>query len=378
MSRIYRDSNGKEIFPFDVKKDFSFKKLSDLLKLKKSVKKLAGLMTTKYQGYDVNGHRGVAEGRYDGLSKEEANHMQHVSGANPNLKDLALPFTEFCKKNGIEPVMKIWIAPFTSFGYGFFDEMPAAYVLKYLDIATTLEFINIRLWTWKEGTQSIYEAVNGKLEHPAVLNTEVLKVERPDGAKIRVTVKNSGREKVEEFDRLIVTTPLDRFVDYSDASSEERSLFKKIIHEEYVDFLAKFPADGGPEISSYIFDNMVPERLGHAMVFYHRWHDLGKNCPCVVYALRNHKGESKVSYDYSIKTMEEDLQKCGFPAASRPIEWETYYCPHVSPADYAAGFYDKVDALQGKKNTYYAGEVMCFGDMEETCEVSKDLIGRFF
>jgi hypothetical protein len=34
--------------------------------------------------------------------------------------------------------------------------------------------------------------------------------------------------------------------------------------------------------------------------------------------------------------------------------------------------------LQGQKNTYYAGEVLGFGDMEETCEVSKDLIGRFF
>jgi hypothetical protein len=64
--------------------------------------------------------------------------------------------------------------------------------------------------------------------------------------------------------------------------------------------------------------------------------------------------------------------------ASRPIEWETYYCPHVSTKDYAAGWYDKLDKLQGVKNTYFGGEVLGFGDMEETCEVSKDLIGRFF
>jgi hypothetical protein len=93
--------------------------------------------------------------------------MKHVSGTNPNLKDLALPFSEFCKLNNVEPVMRIWIGPFTSFGYGFFDEMPAAYVMKYLDVTTTAEFVAIRLWTWKDGTQSIYEGVNKHLSHPA-------------------------------------------------------------------------------------------------------------------------------------------------------------------------------------------------------------------
>jgi hypothetical protein len=72
-------------------------------------------METKYAGYDVNGHRGVAEGRYDGLDKTYGNDMKHIEGTNENLKDLALPFTEFCKLNKVEPVMKIWIGPFTSF-----------------------------------------------------------------------------------------------------------------------------------------------------------------------------------------------------------------------------------------------------------------------
>ena len=40
MRRMYRDSSGKEIFPFDPKKDFSVKKTLDLLKLKSQMKKL--------------------------------------------------------------------------------------------------------------------------------------------------------------------------------------------------------------------------------------------------------------------------------------------------------------------------------------------------
>ena len=63
MRRMYRDSSGKEIFPFDPKKDFSVKKTLDLLRLKKQMKKLVEIMNTKYQGYDCYGHRGVAQGK---------------------------------------------------------------------------------------------------------------------------------------------------------------------------------------------------------------------------------------------------------------------------------------------------------------------------
>ena len=59
-------------------------------------------------------------------------------------------------------------------------------------------------------------------------------------------------------------------------------------------------------------------------------------------------------------------------------EKDWYYFPHVGTEDYQAGWYDKVEAMQGRRNTYYAGEVMSFGDMDETAEYSRELIERFF
>ena len=378
MRRMYRNRDGEEIFPFDIKKNTSPKKIRDLLKLKSQMKKLVKIMETKYQGYDCYGHVGVAKGEYNGLSKEVSRPLHRIKGKNPNLKDLALPFDQFCRLNGVEEVMKIWLGPYTSFGYGFFDEIPAAYVMKYLDTTTAIEFINMRLWTWKEGTQSIYEAANQKLKHPAVLNTEVVRIERPEEGGVIVTTRDAGGDSRQRFDKLIVTAPLDGFLHYADADEKEQELFSKIIHEKYVDFIAKFPEDEGPTISGYIFDNMTPDRLGHAMVYYHRWEDLEENCPCTVYALRNHMGSPDVSYEYTIKSMEKDMKKCGFPVEKRLFEQETYYCPHVSPADYADGWYDRLDELQGNKDTYYAGEILSFGDMEDTCASSRDIVGRFF
>ncbi|MBR3404544.1 MAG: hypothetical protein IKG91_04545, partial [Firmicutes bacterium] len=215
----------------------------------------------------------------------------------------------------------------------------------------------------------------------AHLCTEVVKVERPaegEEGKIKVTLKSEEGERVEEFDKLIVTTPLDWFAKFADAREEEKELFSKIIHEKYVDFIGKFEEKKGPTISGYIFDNMTPERLGHAMVYYHRWEDLEGDCPCTVYALRNHMGSEDAPYDYTIETMLDDMAKCGFEVKERLYEQESYYCPHVSPRDYADGWYDKLEAMQGKQNTFYGGEIISFGDMEDTCAASKDLIGRFF
>ena len=95
MRRMYRDAKGNEIFPFDPKKNPSIKKTKDLLRMKKQMKKLVEIMNTKYKGYDCYGHRGVAQGRYAGLSKEVPNALEHIEGENPTLKDLARPFDEF-------------------------------------------------------------------------------------------------------------------------------------------------------------------------------------------------------------------------------------------------------------------------------------------
>ena len=200
LNRNYKNSKGDVIEPFEPKKNIL--KIPRLLKMKKQVKKLGEILETKYKGYDVNGHRGVAQGRYDGFSQANSK-REPVSGENPNLKDLCLPFNQFCKLNGVELTQDIWIGPYTSFGYGYFDEIPAAYVLKYLDFQTCMNFVKINLWTWKNGTQYIWEQLNDHLKHPARLSAKIDKVERRDG-KVYVTVNG----QVEEYDKIIVTAPL--------------------------------------------------------------------------------------------------------------------------------------------------------------------------
>ncbi|MBQ5995586.1 MAG: FAD-dependent oxidoreductase [Clostridia bacterium] len=379
LNRNYKNAQGDVIEPFEPKKNIT--KIPRLLKMKKQIKILGELLETKYKGYDVNGHRGVAEGRYEGCSQKNAK-REPVSGVNPNLKDLALPFSEFCKMNGIELVQDVWIGPFTSFGYGYFDEIPAAYVLKYLDFQTCMNFVKVNLWTWKDGTQSIWEALNAHIKNPARLNSNIEKVERKDG-KVYVTVNG----EVEEFDKIIVTAPLyipnkrddgqKGMVEYFDARDDEKELFSKIDYERYDVLAVETKPEDHPEISYYVFENMTPQTLGHLMVYYRRWKDT-KDQVITTYSLRKHKDSKEIPYDECKKMVLDDLKTMHNPASNVVNEWSVYYFPHVFTKDYADGWYDKVEAMQGKYDTYYAGEIMSFGDMDETAEYSRELVDRFF
>ena len=379
LNRNYKNKEGKVIEPFEPKKNIL--KIPRLLRMKKQVKKLGELLETKYKGYDVNGHRGVAEGRYDGFSQANAK-REPVKGENPNLKDLCLPFDQFCKLNGVELTKDIWIGPYTSFGYGYFDEIPAAYVLKYLDFQTTMNFVKVNLWTWKNGTQYIWEQLNAHLKHPARLSSKIEKVERKDG-KVFVTVNG----EVEEYDKIIVTAPLYipnkradgqvGMVDYFDAREDEKELFSKIDYERYDVLAVETKPEDHPEISYYVFENMQKERLGHLMVYYRRWKDT-KDQVITTYALRKHKDTAEIPYDECRKMVLDDLKIMKNPASNVVNEWSVYYFPHVFSKDYAAGWYEKVEAMQGKYDTFYAGEIMSFGDMDETAEYSRELVERFF
>ncbi len=368
LNRNYKDSKGNVIEPFEPRKNPL--RIPHLMKMKKQVKKLGEILETKYRGYDINGHRGVAEGRYDGYAVTPG--REKVSGVNENLKDLALPFKEFCEMNGVELTQEIWIGPYTSFGYGYFDEIPAAYVLKYLDFQTTMNFVNINLWTWQNGTQFIWESLNDKLKNHARLNSNITKVERKDG-KVYVTVNGT----VEEYDKLIVTAPLQFFPDYADAREDEKEFFSKIDYERYDVLAVETKPEDHPEISYYVFDNMTPERLGHLMVYYRRWRDT-KDQVITTYALRKHRDSEEIPYETCKQTVLEDLRTMKNPASNVVNEQSWYYFPHIFSEDYAAGWYDKVEAMQGRYDTYYAGEVMSFGDMDETAEYSRELVDRFF
>lgn len=339
LDREFRRANGKKYNPYPI---------TEGLKIKGQIKKFGKILEGQYKGYDKNNHLNT----------------------NP---DLMIPFHDFCMQRGLDKVEDIWLNPFTAFGYGFFDEIAAAYVLQYLDLPTTISFVKKDLLTWKDGTQSIYERLNDKLKNHARLNVNITKITRENG---QVQVYIDGQAEPEVYDKIIVTAPLDQMLTYlADATDTEKTYFSKITHERYMVFACL--VDNYPKISGYIPENQVPERLGRTMVYYHRWANEPEQV-ITCYALGNHKDDPQVSMDQARENVKEDMKTFGIPVKEIIYERDWYYFPHVSCDEYKNGWYDTVEGMQGAKNMYYAGEVMSFGDMDETTHYSKDLVERFF
>ena len=168
--KLKNEDNTEFVVPFKSK-----------LKAELKLRKFFNILKSKYMGFDVSGHKGIADGCYDGLSYTD---LRSVNGKNEFLKNLSLPFSEFLLKNHCLELVDFFRETFTALGYGFLDEIPAAYVLKLLNINSLGDFNNPnKLLTWKKGSGAIFENISKKLKHPVILNSEVTKIERKKDAK---------------------------------------------------------------------------------------------------------------------------------------------------------------------------------------------------
>ena len=94
--------------------------------------------------------------------------------------------------------------------------------------------------------------------------------------------------------------------------------------------------------------------------------------------MRNYANSEEVPLEKAKENTIADLEKAGYKVEEVLELKDYYFLPHVSSDSYADGWYDKVEALQGENNTFFASEVMSFTNIEEVAKYSKDLVKKFF
>lgn len=286
----------------------------------------------------------------------------HKPGMDHVHPDLHAPFENFARRYRLPALSRVMMPPFTAFGYGYFSEVPAAYVLKYLDppMLDALRNPGKRL-AWPEGIESLWTRLAGR--HKVRLGAGVRRVLRQD-----TVVVETEREAM-EFDALILTCPLDDALAFLDATLLERKLFAQIRHYDYWVLLCEI--DGLPPGSGYIPAHFVPEQRGHVMLWYQRWPETQL---ITLYVL----GDFTMGQEAIEHTCAADLARMGATLKRVLLVRRWKYFPHVSSADIAAGFYETLESLQGANRTYYAGEVMSFSTVEICARYAQALVERFF
>lgn len=281
-------------------------------------------------------------------------------------KELTIPFTEWCNKNGLPLVTKVYEPPFNSFGYGYLDETPAIYVLKFLNFDILNYFIEIdHLITLVDGLQELWKRLASTLNDVRI-SVNILEIERRKNIKVITEVEEL------EFDKLILACPLDESLKFLDAKEEETELFSKIKYNDF--YVFAYRLDNIPKVCGYLPENFTRERIGHALVWYYRWQDMARNDLITVYTL----GDETVGSMEVKRRIEEDLTMLGANIDSLYTYKKWKHFPHVDAEDIRNGFYDRLEDLQSQRNTYYTGDLLSFSVIEECLSYSKYLVNRFF
>jgi protoporphyrinogen oxidase len=276
-------------------------------------------------------------------------------------RELCVPFSKFASKHGIETVSKELAKYFTGFGYGYFDEIPTAYVLKYYSWETSNAFLRKAIYKFPDGIQGLWDTVSKN--HHVIYNAAIKNVRRD---KVVTVTTNTDELK---FDALIITSPLDEALRYLDASAKETSLFSRILYYDYRDYSCT--VTGFPKKTGFIPGNFTRQRSGHPVFWYKRYLDDDYYTFYVIC-------DWKISDDEVKKNIERTVRPLGGKVTRFEEAFHWKYFPHVSSEDMRDGYFDKLENLQGKNHTYYAGELPNFSTVDQSASYAKMLMERFF
>jgi hypothetical protein len=269
--------------------------------------------------------------------------------------EMNAPFETWAKNHGYGEMVEIVRPWFTAFGYGYLDEIPAAYVLKYMTIGG-FPFHELL----DRGYQGLWEKVAEGLD--VRLGVDVQRITRDEAG---VTI-DTGRDAL-RFDRLVLACPLQNTKSFLDASAEERRLFAKIKTIDYRVVAAT--VEGGPPHRYTFSDHLRSGSRGDPMFWYRRWKESDL---FTFYSF----GSPELTDDHLVDSIGRTLRPLGAKLGKvlRVARWD--YFPHVDEGALTGGFYSSLEALQGTRRTHYAGELLAFPTVETVTAYSETVAAR--
>jgi len=291
---------------------------------------------------------------------------------------VTVPFGHFAKQNKITDLADVFNLFLTGFGYCHADHVPTAYVLKYANLETIIAYFKKQVYIFPNGIQGLWTRI--AKEHNIKFNSVITKVSRAENITIET---KSGKA---EFDRLIITTPLDELPLFMDVNTQEKTLFKKIKYLDYQTILCT--VNNFVEATGYVPENFISDRAGHPVFWYYR--QSGE--PVYSFYVLTDRDISEEAFNESevfnqaktfsetkvINNLKKFVQGMGaeIELIHQFVHWK--YFPHIGSDDMNNGFYDKLEKMQGNQQTYYVGEVLNFSCVGFTSEHAEHIVNRYF
>ncbi len=272
------------------------------------------------------------------------------------------PMARFAKDEGIEPVTEL-VRPFlTGCGYGYYEEVPAAYFLKLAPWVLkrgTLDALTLGLtsnWFFVEGGWKVLSdhlATNLKVH----FNAHVSKIKRSVHG---VTVETSNGEA--RFDLVILACDPRSYMSFLDYTAEEHALALQVKYIPYLVTLAQVP---GGKTTAFI-DSTTRMAVGSVNYIVRPHFD---SDVCQIYQIL----PPKIDEDFLRHERVKAAQLCGGGVEKEILKKYWTYFPHVDSNSCFNRFYDRMQNLQGKNRTFYVGGFLSFESLEHAAEFSRGI-----
>ena len=282
--------------------------------------------------------------------------------------ELADPFSSWVERYRMQELAKLYSIPFTAYGYGYYDEVPAAYVLKFFDPGITRSFlVQDKFFYWKEGAQEIWRRLARELD--VRTGIDIGRAVRGDRVEVAWTERGTLAAGREEYDRLILACPLDDALAFLDGDEEERALVAPIV---YTDYRVRVVEARGLRVpGGFAPGRFRREDAGRPLI----WDESVRGAGISTFYTLADGAMSDADIERNI---EADIRTMGGEPLGilASVNWK--YFPHVGTSDYRGGYYRRFEARQGARRTYLAGEIASFSTVERTVGYSRELVRRFF
>lgn len=280
---------------------------------------------------------------------------------DPVPEDLLLPFGEFLAKYDLQN--ETYNLFYNLEGLGDFLSQTTLYVLRYLnqEYLQILDPVHPRaLVTARRYNQELYDKAQAELGDDALVDSHVLTAFR-DESGVRVIVSTPKGVRVIIADKLLVSIPpLTSNMEPFGLDGTERSLFSKFANSGW--YVGLVRASGLPE--NFAYQNTRPDtpfNLPQLPALYQMSPTVIPDIYLVRYGSISWMSDEAVKADM-LRTFDRVRASVlgNYPGAFEPAEMLAYsthypFSLNVPPEDIAAGFYNKLDDLQGHRSTWYTG-----------------------
>jgi phytoene dehydrogenase-like protein len=332
--------------------------------------------TSRYRVLDAEGREAARQAmaflrddalpRYRALRAREFPHIAEPGLAH-SARALAAPVGAWLAEHGLESMAESFGTGYTAAGYGYLDDdVPALYFVKYAEMTGLLSprpqlLGHAGAFTVVGGFGALWRRVADELKDVRC-GVRVLSVERhAEGVRVHT---DSGPVSA---DALVLAVPLDRILPVLDATEEERDLAGRVRSNAYHTTLASAP--GLPEDAFYFLGRHTASReaTGHCVSYHHRYPG------SAVRTFYSYGRPEDVS-----ALLREDVAALGGRLEQVHLRRAWAFMPHFAGADLADGALDRLEALQGRANTYHVGGLPAFELIESTVAHAQDLARRHF